>query len=416
MNVGDVSRILSELGAFKVKNRSNGGLTANCPLAPYSGSHKGRDENPSLIVWHDSRNWACKCYACKFTGSLLDMVDMYGDLSGKCVADIKRFIRLDGGTDLISRLKRLPKSFDEIPDVARFGGGISGGSGLGTKDWSASGLFQPAKAEEEIAISEGDVSDWMSRMPKYAESRGLTLELAKEWEIGYARPLVVTYPKKGGGFSDVEYGPRMMFLIRNMEGKLVGWSGRALLPANKPKYIHARGTKLSKYLYGENHIDLSVKTGYVVEGFMDVLRLTKFGYKNVLAVMSGSLSKYQIDKLCSWFNEVVIVPDGDDAGLRMTLGVKEKIHGRAKLRVAGHIDGLDPGDFDKDTADTIISRSSEYVGISWNFKEQKWKSFLDDKGEFISLGSFETEVEAARAYDEAMVRLNGMSLSCNMNS
>jgi hypothetical protein len=407
MNVSDVSAILGQLGSMKIKGRSMGGLLASCPLAPYSGSHKGRDENPSLIVWQDSdQKWACKCYACKFAGSILDMVDAYGDMSGNGVSHIKKFMRLDGKTDLISKIKKVPRSFDDIPDKARLG--IGAGSNNNSFEWWNKSDIESIN-KEEVIIEEASVSEWMGKMPAYAEKRGISVEMAKQWEIGYAKPLIVQYKKKDGTSNDVDHGPRMIFLIRNKDGRIVGWSGRSIINTYKPKYIHAKGTRLSWYLYGENHIDLDIRTGYVVEGFMDVLRLSKYGYKNALAVMSGSLSKHQIEKLCSWFDEVVIVPDGDDAGLRMTLGVRERIHDRIKLRIAGHSSGLDPGDFNAEMAENLISKSTEHTGVSWDMGSGKWKAFIDDKDKFLTLGLFETELEAAGAYKEAYGRLSGIS-------
>jgi hypothetical protein len=50
---------------------------------------------------------------------------------------------------------------------------------------------------------------------------------------------------------------------------------------------------------------------------------------------------------------------------------------------------------------------NKFRGVSWNKVENKWQAQLGHAGQHINVGYFDDEVEAARAYDEAVRRLRG---------
>lgn len=57
--------------------------------------------------------------------------------------------------------------------------------------------------------------------------------------------------------------------------------------------------------------------------------------------------------------------------------------------------------------------SSRYKGVSWNEQTQNWKSSICSDGQRYHLGSFDAEVEAALAYDNAARRLHGEFAALN---
>ena len=49
------------------------------------------------------------------------------------------------------------------------------------------------------------------------------------------------------------------------------------------------------------------------------------------------------------------------------------------------------------------STSSKYVGVGWHKKDQRWRAQIRLNGKNKGLGNFKEEIEAAKAYDRALV-------------
>lgn len=358
MKLDELEKIFHQLGSSSIKRYRGNGLLVSCPFARYKNEHKSRvDRHPSMVTWiGDEGEVLCKCWCCKESGTLLRVIDLFGDLSSTDVSELKRFIRLDGKTDIVSRIKKTQRMYDEIPDEHRFKSLHNpGGSPTGPQSgFRGFGFGHKAAEEEEVEVPESEIEIYKKMVPQYVINRGISIELAKEWEIGWADPLLIKMKGQDGVEREFNFGKRVVIPVRDYNGKLVGWSSRAVNSNSKPKYVHKKGAKLSRYLYGENKIDKTQRTGYLVEGFFDVLHLTKLGYKNALGVMSGHVSENQIIKLATWFDEVVVVPDGDDAGLTMARVLKEDAKERIRVRITDSLPGLDPADLTPDVAKQLI--------------------------------------------------------------
>jgi hypothetical protein len=50
-------------------------------------------------------------------------------------------------------------------------------------------------------------------------------------------------------------------------------------------------------------------------------------------------------------------------------------------------------------------KSSMYIGVSWNKKAKKWISYIKIKNKLNHLGYFTNELEASRAYNQALINL-----------
>ncbi len=68
---------------------------------------------------------------------------------------------------------------------------------------------------------------------------------------------------------------------------------------------------------------------------------------------------------------------------------------RENLRIATHAENL------QNQRVQQIRKASQYKGVSWNKYNKKWQSQIRVKGRLTWLGSFDLEIEAAKAYDRA---------------
>jgi hypothetical protein len=191
--------------------------------------------------------------------------------------------------------------------------------------------------EETLACLERPSGEVLEHL---LDKRKLTDENIERWEIGW-NPHV----------------DRIGIPIRNRAGELVGLSGRAFYSTQKPKYLHSKGFRRDAVLYGEHFVEPST-IGYLTEGFFDVHTLTQHGYKNVVAMCGSYLSSDQESKLATWFEEVVVVPDGDEAGYAAAKKIKESLSKRVRCKVADVPRGFDPGEFTPEMSLNLLGTPS----------------------------------------------------------
>ena len=116
---------------------------------------------------------------------------------------------------------------------------------------------------------------------------------------------------------------RIIFPIKNFSGRVVGFGGRIISEQKKvPKYINSIESEIynkSKILYGlfESKSDI-VKNDlcYLVEGYTDVIQMHQSGIKNVVSSSGTALTYDQILLIKRVTNNIVVLFDGDEAGLK----------------------------------------------------------------------------------------------------
>ena len=118
---------------------------------------------------------------------------------------------------------------------------------------------------------------------------------------------------------------RLMFPIRNVTGKMVGFGARALSPDDNPKYLNSPQSTLfdkGHLLYG---LDLARKAirdkdqVIIVEGYMDVIVPYQEGYLNIVSPMGTAISADQLIYLKKLTRNIVMALDPDAAGEKATL-------------------------------------------------------------------------------------------------
>ena len=157
---------------------------------------------------------------------------------------------------------------------------------------------------------------------------------------------LVSRPQQGVS-RDLFHG-RLMFPIRDADGRAVGFGGRSL-DGSQPKYLNTPQTTIfdkSSLLWGLDAARDSIKLrgeGVVVEGYMDALMAHQHGYTNVVASMGTALTSRQVTALRGLADSFVLALDPDAAGQEATMrSLKTSWRDVRDVKIALLPEGKDP--------------------------------------------------------------------------
>ena len=179
----------------------------------------------------------------------------------------------------------------------------------------------------------------------YLQSRGINIETAKRWQIGYAPKTwdSLVHWATDSGFTREElmasglakpreegnprsriydrFRDRLMFPIHNDFGEVVAFSGRILDPnASGGKYVNSPETPLfskGNLLFGlhqSKRFIANARQAVVLEGQLDLITTFEAGIQNVVAPQGTALTARQAALLHRFADEVVLFFDADAAG------------------------------------------------------------------------------------------------------
>ena len=183
----------------------------------------------------------------------------------------------------------------------------------------------------------------------YLKNRSLGKEEVKKFKIGYIEKNPNFFDKIKNNFSEqalVESGlfyldekkniyverfrGRLIFPINNISGQPFALGGRIIEKLDYlAKYINSPETPFFKKGSNLYNLDLARKLSnkidhiYLVEGYMDVVGLSKNGIENVVANLGTSLTDKQILILNQFFDDIIICFDWDESGYKAALRAAE---------------------------------------------------------------------------------------------
>jgi len=232
----------------------------------------------------------------------------------------------------------------------------------------------------------GEAADWFHQnlikrefaapARRYLKERGITSEIAKRWQIGYApdewdafgswargrgydaRDLIVSGLVKAkedadgtpGRTSYDRFRGRILFPICNDIGEVIAFSGRLLKDdEGAAKYLNSPETPLFRkgnILFGLDKTKRALieeNRAIVCEGQIDLISLFEAGIKNVVAPQGTAFTEDQARILKRYVNEVVLCFDADTAGKKAAeRSLDALLHNDLIVRVAEMPAGEDP--------------------------------------------------------------------------
>ena len=180
---------------------------------------------------------------------------------------------------------------------------------------------------------------------EYLKERGFNDATIEKFQIGYCPDAGDAFTKeaikqqyssellKKSGLSAERNGQlvdnyrgRIIFPIHNQSGKIIGFGARVIGSSDRgPKYINTPENELyvkSKILYGSyfaRHPIDKADECFLVEGYTDVTAMHQAGVENVVASGGTSLTSDQLRLIRKYTNNLTIIYDGDNAGIKAAL-------------------------------------------------------------------------------------------------
>ncbi len=228
----------------------------------------------------------------------------------------------------------------------------------------------------------------------YLKRRRLTLEEVKKFKIGFETNDINFQDEIFKKFKENEiresglfyfdenkkkyisrFRERILFPIRNITGDTIAIGGRILKDSNYlAKYINSPETPFFKKGSNLFNLDFARKLSnnlnnvFLVEGYMDVIGLSKNKIDNVVANLGTSLTTRQILTLNQFFDEIVICFDGDESGYKAALRAAEssiiELKPEKKISFLFLPDNHDPDSFVNEKGKDFFLNYSESNSVS----------------------------------------------------
>lgn len=364
------------------------------------------DHTPSMSVSKEKQIYTC--FVCHETGNVFNFIMKYENISFmeavKKIADISH-INID--VNINTKQVRKDNNLYEIYSLSNkfYKNNINTKLGLEAKDYlNKRGINEEIIKEFEIGLSLKD-NKLLTKLliNKYSED-----ELIKSGLIN----------KNTNGLNDTFYN-RIMFPLYDLNGNVVGFSGRIYNTTDTSKYINSKESEIFKkgeILYNYHRAKDEVRRLnqiIITEGFMDVIRLHSVGIKNVVAVMGTAFTKNHALLIKRSAKEIILMFDGDEAGEKATISCSNEL---LKIGVTPKIvrleNNLDPDEYIlKYGKDAIINKINNPINIM-DFKLSNLKKQKDlTKNEDIALYVNQMLEEIVKIDDEILKELTLKKLS-----
>ena len=305
-NIDEVKQrldIVDIVGGYVRLDKAGRNLKALCPF------HE--EKTASFFVFPDRQSW--RCFGCGEGG------DMFSFVMKKEGLDFSEALKMLAERAGVSLERKRPVSEDKYTNR------------LLQLNEEAAQYYHDLLNENPLAEHARD----------YVNKRELTPEAVADFQLGYSSGDGLKKHLTAKGYSESEllsagligekdgrrydlFRNRLIFPIRDMKSRVVGFGARAL-DDSQPKYLNSPQTAVfdkSGILYGIDRAKKAIredKMAVIVEGYLDVISAHQHGFANVVASMGTSLTEKQVRVLRGIARILVFALDPDVAGESATL-------------------------------------------------------------------------------------------------
>lgn len=300
------------------------------------------DHSPSMSISNDLQIYTC--FSCGATGNVFKFLMDYEHIT---FMDALAKVAAKGGIDInvntYTPRKVINNEIYQIYDIAAkfYQNNLNSSYGIEAKE------YLKKREVDETIIKEFGIG--LSLIKNDVLTNLLLKKEFKNDDLIKSGLIV----ENQNGLHDI-YMNRIMFPLMNLEGRVVGFSGRIYNTKDNSKYINTRETEIFKkgeilYNYYRAKDECRIKkTVIIMEGFMDVIRAYTIGVKNVVASMGTAITKEHAHLLKRLAPNIILLFDGDAAGEKATISCIEELN---KIDVIPKVvrleEGLDPDDYIK---------------------------------------------------------------------
>lgn len=279
------------------------------------------DQNPSMLVDLSDGRWFC--FGCQKSGDAQGFVRLmekqYHGLND--LQAYKRYQKILSSTEYSDiKITTATKRERKRHNAQLYAEAYDFYHGLSQVDWTRE-----------------DLPEYMHDCREYMLQRGFTAEQLNSCGCRY------TYQRNY----------ELIFPMYD-NGKFRGWVSRTRIPevAEKRKYLYNEGFRRATTVVGEYR---NCSTVYIVEGYMDRLKLVQLGIPNAVAILGWKASNQQIQRLqAQGIRHVISALDNDDCGRRGT----EWLRKHFVVTRFRYLKGIkDPGDFTAETFSRMNGRT-----------------------------------------------------------
>jgi DNA primase len=359
LEIKDAASIEEVVGQYVKLTQKGRNLSGLCPF--HSETKPSFTVAPEKGIFH--------CFGCGVGGNVFSFLMHYHRLSfPEAVQELARRYGIpvsfkDLGPEGARQAKKRTTAYEANAAAAAFyAATLTSSEGQPGRDYLKKRGLTP---EIIRAFQLGYAPDAWDTLARHFQHRGVPLDLGQE--VG------LLAPRDRGGFYD-RFRKRIIFPIFDRQSRVIAFGGR-IVGDGEPKYLNSPESLLyskGRTLYGLPQAAAALRaTGValVVEGYLDLIALQVHGVANVLATLGTALTREQVRLLKAVADKVVLVYDGDAAGAQamkraFPLFAQENLAVRALPLPAG----LDPDSYAQ-------AHGVEMFRSAWE-TAQPWFSYL----------------------------------------